>query len=63
MELGYIRGQRKPTFILLDSPDRWDVMYKFARRVCEDFDELVRAIDEESLDGRPILDARRFTLG
>lgn len=30
LELGYLRGLGKPTVILLDSPDRWDVMYSFA---------------------------------
>lgn len=30
LELGYCLGQGKPGAILLDSPDRWDVMYRFA---------------------------------
>ena len=31
LELGYLAGQAKPTYILLeDDPDRWDVMYQFA---------------------------------
>ncbi|MDP3999774.1 MAG: hypothetical protein Q8P76_04290 [bacterium] len=30
MELGYMTGSKKPTFVLMDKPDRWDVMYQFA---------------------------------
>jgi len=34
LELGYIAGQGKPSFILTEpNHDRWDVMYKFATRV------------------------------
>lgn len=30
MELGYVAGQNKPTFVLFDKvPERWDVMYAF----------------------------------
>lgn len=36
LELGYMAGRGKPTFILLDRPDRWDVMYQFATEVFED---------------------------
>lgn len=46
MELGYLRGQEKPTFILLPEepgPDaRWDVMYAFANDVLYDVPELIR---------------------
>ena len=38
LELGYFMP--KPTFILLDDPERWDVMYQFATGVTDDFDEL-----------------------
>lgn len=32
LELGYLRGQEKPTFVLFDGePERWDVMYQFAQ--------------------------------
>ena len=44
LELGYLGGQQKPIYILLDSPDRWDVMYKFATGVAESIDELVQMI-------------------
>ena len=34
LELGYMAGKGKPTFILLeDESDRWDVMYQFATAV------------------------------
>lgn len=32
LELGYLSGQGKPTFIYFDEePERWDVMYQFAK--------------------------------
>lgn len=50
LELGYILGQGKPGFILLeDDSDRWDVMYLFADAVCEDVDELVDVIKRPAL--------------
>jgi len=34
LELGYLMGQGKPTFILFDkAPERYDVMYRFANDV------------------------------
>lgn len=33
LELGYAIGTGKPGFIVLDDPDRWDVMYRFATAV------------------------------
>lgn len=47
MELGYFLGCGKPGFILLppDFDDRWDVMYGFATKVCNDRTELWRALD------------------
>lgn len=44
LELGYILGQGKPGYILLDSPDRWDVMYKFATLVTTDLQEIINEI-------------------
>lgn len=40
LELGYLLGKGKPGFILLDNPERWDVMYKFATGVFEDLNQL-----------------------
>ena len=41
IELGYMCGQGKRTIVLIDSPDRWDVMYKFASEVCFSYEELL----------------------
>ncbi len=49
LELGYSIGRGKPGYILLDSPDRWDVMYKFATKVFDKVDELVEKLTEEPL--------------
>lgn len=47
LELGYIIGSGKPGFILLDGdPDRFDVMYRFARGIFYDHDELIAAMLE-----------------
>lgn len=46
LELGYVAGKGKPTFILLpDEHDRWDVMYRFATAVCPTVNSLVAALD------------------
>lgn len=45
LELGYLCGQFKPTFILLDKdPERFDVMYQFATAVCNNLDELINEL-------------------
>lgn len=41
MELGYAIGIGKRGFVLLDSPDRWDVMYAFAEKVFFSVTEMV----------------------
>lgn len=41
LELGWMLGQGKPGYVLLDDPDRWDVMYKFATGVFDNLDCLV----------------------
>jgi nucleoside 2-deoxyribosyltransferase len=41
LELGYSIGQDKPAYIILDNPDRWDVMYKFATEVFADEDSFL----------------------
>ena len=41
LEFGYSIGRGKPGFILLDDPERWDVMYQFADGVTDDPDELI----------------------
>jgi nucleoside 2-deoxyribosyltransferase len=45
LELGWSLGRGKRGYILLDSPDRWDVMYQFADLVTDDLDE---TLDEEA---------------
>jgi hypothetical protein len=45
LELGYMAGQGKRTFILLDGePDRFDVMYNFATGVFTDEDKLIEEL-------------------
>ena len=48
LELGFLVGQGKPGFILLDNPDRWDVMYKFAT-VCFTKEELIENLSRLKL--------------
>lgn len=43
-EFGYLRGQGKPVYILLDDPDRWDVMVKFATGVVLTIEELLASL-------------------
>lgn len=47
LELGYVVGQGKPGYILLEegADPRWDVMYGFATGVFESVEELVVAIN------------------
>ena len=46
MELGYLTGKGKPTFVLFDEePARYDIMYQFAAAVCFSIDELMSEID------------------
>jgi hypothetical protein len=44
LELGWVLGQGKPGFILLDSPDRWDVMLQLATGVYSTVDDLVAGL-------------------
>lgn len=44
LELGYVAGKGKPTYILHDNPDRWDVMYRFATAVVPDVDSLIKEL-------------------
>jgi nucleoside 2-deoxyribosyltransferase len=41
LELGWAIGRGKKGYILLDSPDRWDVMYQFADGVFDKLEDLV----------------------
>jgi nucleoside 2-deoxyribosyltransferase len=44
LELGYMFGQGKPGYILLDNPERWDVMYKFATKVVLQLPDLLAVL-------------------
>jgi len=44
IELGYAIGKGKRGYIVLDNPERWDVMYKFADGVFETLEELKGAL-------------------
>ena len=45
LEFGYMIGQGKPAYILLDKePDRFDVMYRFATGVFSKIDDLLAAV-------------------
>jgi hypothetical protein len=44
LELGWMLGQGKPGYVLLDNPDRWDVMYQFATKVFASQEELLSAL-------------------
>jgi len=52
LELGYFIGLGRPGYILLDDPERWDVMYQFAAAVFE---------KEGELESQLKKDMRRFT--
>ena len=48
LELGYIRGQKKPGFILLDQiPDRIDIMYQLASKIFLNEEELIAELKKE----------------
>lgn len=44
LELGWMLGCGKKGYILLDEPDRWDVMYKFATGVASSLPELLAVV-------------------
>lgn len=44
LELGYLIGQGKPGFVLMDSPDRWDVMYQFCKDVFFSEEEMLEKL-------------------
>lgn len=47
LELGWSLGKGKPGYILLDNPDRWDVMYQFATGITENLEELATMLSEQ----------------
>jgi hypothetical protein len=45
LELGYLAGQGKKTYIVLDKePERWDVMLRFATKVVGSYEELLNEL-------------------
>lgn len=40
LELGWMLGHGVPGAILLDSPERWDLMYRFADKVADTVEEV-----------------------
>jgi hypothetical protein len=44
LELGYVVGSGRPGYILLDNPERWDVMYRFATGVFTSLEELINGL-------------------
>ena len=45
LELGYAIGKGKKGYILLDDPERWDVMYKFAHGIFHSLDEMFEELN------------------
>lgn len=55
LELGWMLGQGKLGYILLDKePERWDVMLRFATKVCGSIEELLQAIDGNGIGRRTV---------
>src|SRR5574337_162057 len=50
LELGYVIGSGKKGYILLDNPDRWDVMYQFADGVFYSVEELIEELDSTTVN-------------
>ena len=44
LELGYMIGRGKRCYILMDEPDRWDVMMLFADKVVFSVDDLLQCL-------------------
>ncbi len=45
LELGYLLGKGRPGFVLFDeTPERYDVMYRFCQKVCFSEEELFEAL-------------------
>ena len=45
LELGYVIGSGKRGFILLHGePERWDIMYRFAEGIFDDFNKLLEVL-------------------
>lgn len=50
LEIGYMVGSKKPTFILFDKePERWDVMLNFCRDIAFSVEELAEQIKQAEI--------------
>ena len=47
LELGWKIGRGYPGYILLDDPERWDVMFKFATGVYSQLSDLLKILEDE----------------
>ncbi len=45
IEFGYTRGRGKPGWVLLDRPDRWDVMLQFATGIYDNLHDFLGVLD------------------
>lgn len=50
LELGYMAGRDKWTGILIDDPERWDVMVKFAKWIGTDIDAALASFSRHQRD-------------
>lgn len=48
LEFGYVIGQGKPGWVLLDKPDRWDIMVQFATGWSFSINDIAKEIKHES---------------
>lgn len=46
IEFGYFRGLNKPGWILLDDPERWDVMLQYATDIADSEEALIEMIKD-----------------
>ena len=47
LELGYMVGMGKRTYVLMNNPERWDLMYQFATGIALDMEQLIEMIIED----------------
>lgn len=50
LELGWAVGRGKQGYVLLDNPDRWDVMYQFATGVFDNKEALIESLRSVSVE-------------
>lgn len=44
LEFGYVIGSGKPAWVLMDDPERWDVMYQFGTGVQYDLGKIIEEV-------------------